>query len=255
LPLTYAQVIESTEVAPGICLLRALAPDIVSRLTPGQFLHVRAGESADPLLRRPFSVHRYNRASGEFSLLFRCIGRGTEWLGRKQPGDLLDVLGPLGNGFHLRPNTKNLLLLAGGLGVASLTGLMDEAVAQGMAVTLVMGARCAEGIYPQRLVPAEVEYQILTEDGCVGRKGLITDVIPELAPWADQVCACGPKAMLRTIAMQYYDLLRDKDVLVAMEELMACGVGACLSCVIETKHGLQRTCVDGPIFRMRDIVW
>jgi len=189
---------------------------------------------------------------GEVSLLFGVVGRGTEWLARRQPGDELDVLGPLGRGYSVAPTSRRLLLVAGGVGVAPLVMLADEAVAKGLTVTLAMGAATAAAVYPSRLLPPEVECLVATEDGSLGREGLVTDLLAEPLAWADQVFACGPRGMIAALRR----LPRRPGaapIQVSLEERMGCGVGVCFGCVVETRQGLERVCQDGPVFTLDEL--
>lgn len=235
---------------PGIWLIWVEAPSIAAAAKPGQFVMVRCSEGHDPLLRRPLSVHRI--AAPQLAFLFEVVGRGTEWLARRRAGDVLNLFGPLGKGFSIPPRTHNLLLVAGGIGIAPLVALAEVAIAAGCSVALLLGAKTKEKLYPASLLPLEIELDVATEDGSAGRKGLATDRLPEFLPWADQVCACGPASMYKTIATLRH--FPQRPIQVLAESPMGCGVGGCYGCVVETKHGLKRTCKDGPRFELAEIV-
>lgn len=246
--------------AAGTVILRLRAPWLAQGSRAGQFIHVRCGGSYDPLLRRPISLLRVGKegvdrdglAPDEVALLLQVVGRGSAWLAERSVGEEVDVLGPLGRGFALEPAARHLLLVGGGVGVAPLVMLADEALARGMAVTLAMGARGAAGVFPARLLPAEVEYAVATEDGSLGKKGMVTDALPNLLSWADQVCACGPLPMLRALK-RLPALTRAKRTQVSLEEHMGCAAGVCYGCVVETRHGRRRVCHDGPVFYLDDV--
>ena len=135
-----------------------------------------------------------------------------------------------------------------------MTFLAEMAIAQGKAVTLIQGAATASQLYPSHLLPAEVELVVTTDDGSAGKKGLVTDALTQYTEWADQVFACGPEPMYRAIAAAAPDLPRRKSVQVLLEMSMACGVGACYSCAVETHQGYKLCCKDGPRFELKDIV-
>lgn len=262
--LHTAAVLDKQEVLPGTFLLRLRAPDLAHGGRPGQFVMVRCAEegSYDPLLRRPLALHRIDPAQGQVDLLVRVVGRGTAWLAVRGVGDLLDVFGPLGQGFSLDRRTHNLLLVAGGIGIAPLLAAAEEGLAKGCAVTLVLGARTQGELYPPGLIPPLVEVHVATDDGSCGRHCLATDVLsdPELGllSWADQLLACGPRPMLAALAKAVRaGRLRSRAgfAQVSLEEFMACGVGVCLGCVVRTRKGQQRVCQEGPVFDVRDIVW
>jgi dihydroorotate dehydrogenase electron transfer subunit len=287
--IAWATVIESERLYGDTRLLWLHAPEVARGAVPGQFLMLRCheddpGVSEDgvaatfrsppaghictgygpPMLPRPMSYHRLRPAQGgghDLAILFEVIGRGTQWLSRRQPGDRIFVHGPLGRGYAVRRGEDNVLLVAGGIGVAPLVWLADEQVAHGRHVTLIQGARSADGLFPAHLLPPEVEVIAVTEDGSQGRRGLVTDLVPEYLSWADQVFACGPNAMFRALA----EVVRRaegegarrgrKPVQVLLEEVMPCGTGICYGCGIRTRRGVKLVCKDGPRFELRDVFW
>ncbi len=228
------------------------APAISELARPGQFVMVRCGEGLDPLLRRPLSIHKTDD-SGGVALLFEVVGRGTLWLSKRAPGDFIDLMGSLGNGFSVQPDAKNLLLVAGGIGMAPLAFLADEATRLRRVVTLLLGARQASQLCPGSQLPNGISIVKATEDGSEGRKGLVTDLVGEFAGQADQVFGCGPAAMYQSMAG--LDCLKGKSIQVSLEERMACGLGACYGCTVKTRMGLKQVCQDGPVFELSDIVW
>jgi dihydroorotate dehydrogenase electron transfer subunit len=215
---------------------------------------VNCGEEC--VLPRPFSIHQVNGNS--IALYFNVWkdGTGTKWLSQRHKGDSLEIFGPLGNGFSILPKARNLLLMAGGIGIASLRFLADEAVKQGLKVTLFCGTPTAHRYPPNRL-PPEVELIPVTEDGSVGRQGMVLDLItPEVIKWADQVFACGPTAMYQDMANREKELgLNEKPVQISLEARMGCGRGVCYGCTVRTKIGLKQVCQDGPVFTLDDIIW
>jgi len=221
---------------------------------PGQFVMVGCGE--ENLLRRPMSIHQLNNKAGKIklALLYKAVGRGTRWLSQRQVGEKLDLLLPLGNGFSLNPTSPNLLLLAGGIGIAPIYFLAQRAVKEGHSVRLILGCQTARQLYPQKLLPPEIELIKITEDGSAGRKGKLTDHWLEFAKSADQVFACGPVAMYQAMARQI-SRLKQKPVHISLEVRMGCGLGICYSCTIKTKQGLKQVCTDGPVFELADILW
>jgi dihydroorotate dehydrogenase electron transfer subunit len=230
------------------------SPEMIADVQPGQFVMVRCGE--DSLLRRPLSIHSLSaETSSRFSLLFRVIGKGTYWLSRRETGDRIDMLGLFGNGYTVHPNSRNVLLVAGGIGVAPLYLLAQHALRRECSVTLLLGASIASHLYPTYLLPAGVEVLAATEDGTVGHRGVITDILPDYAGWADQVFACGPVQMYRTMALNRGQLLDGKPLQVSLEVRMGCGRGVCYSCTIKTKDGLKQVCLDGPVFDLNDVLW
>ncbi|MQY56279.1 MAG: dihydroorotate dehydrogenase electron transfer subunit [Dehalococcoidia bacterium] len=253
------------------------APDIAAIAQPGQFITVCC---QGLVLRRPFSVHQAD--TSRIALLFKIVGRGTLWLAQRQRGDKVDILGPLGNRFSIEPEVRNLLLVAGGIGIAPLVFLAQRSSAQ-HSVTLIYGASMAAQLYPLWLatskkrsnllsLPDSVRFIPVTEDGSIGKKGMVTDILPDFLGWAGQIYACGPidmyKAMSDLIchsegAERPKNLTQDKvrkepklkRCQVSLEVRMGCGIGACYGCTINTRKGPKKVCHDGPVFELDDILW
>jgi dihydroorotate dehydrogenase electron transfer subunit len=279
--LIDAELIDSRRILPGQWMQWYHAPALAASVRAGQFVHVRTGDWSGLVLRRPFTVNTADPSTGVVSLHFREVGRGTAWLTHMRPGDRLDMLGPLGQGFVVDPRNRHLLLVAGGLGIADVRLLADEALRDGRQVVLLFGARDASEVYPSSLLPDELEYVVATEDGSVGHPGLVTDLVLAYEAWADQAFACGPLPMLRALAgvlagrrkrLGVATLGRRRDagrrpvlgtvtarrkafLQVAMEQRMGCAVGACLGCVIWGVDGPQRVCREGPVFAADEIDW
>jgi dihydroorotate dehydrogenase electron transfer subunit len=235
---------------PGVYLSRLDCPQL-ERAEPGQFVMVRCGEGMEYQLRRPFSLHR--QEGNQLSLLFKVVGRGTRWLSERQTGQKIDLLGPLGKGYKIHPDSNNLLLAAGGIGIAPLVFLAEAAISRGREVTMLLGAPTASQLYPRKLLPAGARLINATEDGSTGRKGMITDILPDFINSADQLFACGPLGMYQTMARM--PRLKDKPVQVSLEMRMGCGLGICYGCTVKTSNGLRQACKHGPIFNLDDILW
>ena len=155
--LAAAELVDSREILPGQWLQSYHAPSLAVGSRAGQFVHVRAGDFSGLVLRRPFSLNTADPATGIVTLHFRVVGRGTDWFTRLRPGDRLDLLGPLGRPFVVHSRSEHLLLVAGGLGIAGVRMLADEAIQGGRQVTLLFGAASAREVYPSSLLPDEVE--------------------------------------------------------------------------------------------------
>ncbi|MDD5082922.1 MAG: dihydroorotate dehydrogenase electron transfer subunit, partial [Dehalococcoidales bacterium] len=226
-------------------------PGIASQARPGQFVMVCCGDCTLP---RPFSVHQVK--NGNLALLFVVWedGKGTAWLAQRQIGDSVGLLGPLGNSFTIKPTAKNLLLVAGGVGVAPLHSLAQEALADSKSVTLLLGAQTTNQLYPESLLPGRIRLFKATDDGSTGHKGRVTGLIPEFADWADQVFACGPIGMYRDMALRKQQFrLAGKPVQISLEMRMGCGFGVCYGCTVKTTKGLKQACKDGPVFDLDEI--
>lgn len=241
-------------------LITFTAPDdVLHAARPGQFVNVLARERAvyDPLLRRPFSVYDVAPDEGLMTILVRPYGRGGGSIVERNVGTKIDVLGLLGNSFEVNPKSTRLLMVAGGVGAAPLFMLSRYAVAKGLSVTYLLGAMNADALLDASEFPQEVEYVVATEDGSAGYHGFVTDLVPDYLQWADQVFSCGPGPMFQSLrsVILANRMGRRPSVQVSVERTMACGVGACLGCMVETKRGLKASCVDGPVYDMDVLQW
>jgi len=239
-------------------LMQIEADAIAGEGRPGQFLMLKCDNNC--LLRRPLSIHGVS-LGGQVRLLYRVVtdaaggaeGRGTGWLSQLREGDSVDVIGPLGNGFSVAAKSGKLLLVAGGIGIAPLSFLAEKSVTEGREVVLLMGARSAAGMLTQNMLPSGVTCVFTTDDGSAGKKGPVTEILPEYMEWADQVFACGPRAMLERMAS--LPAAGSASVQVSLEVRMGCGSGACYGCSIKTLNGMRRVCREGPVFDIKDIIW
>lgn len=279
--LVAAELVESRQILPGQWLQSFHAPELASGSRAGQFVHVRTGDYSGLVLRRPFSINTADPATGIVTLHFRTVGRGTEWMARVREGETLDMLGPLGRPFEVDPRSHHLLLVAGGLGMAGIRMLADEAVRDGRQVTILFGALSANHVYPSSLLPDEIEYVVATDDGSLGHHSLVTELLPDYEAWADQAFACGPYPMLARLAqlaagrrarlgvaklgrkrgagkadpLGSSSARRKSFLQVSMEQTMGCAVGACLGCSIIGVEGPVRVCREGPVFAAEEIAW
>jgi dihydroorotate dehydrogenase electron transfer subunit len=245
-----APVFSNDEVMPNVYLAWLKAPEIATMVKPGQFIMLRCGE--DNLLRRPLSVHRLDESRQKLAILYTVVGRGTRWLSQLKEGDTVDILGALGNGFKPKSDANKLLLVAGGLGIAPLCFLARQMTREGYKVRLVVGAATMQHL-PIHLLPSGGACSLATEDGSAGFKGLVTECLSQFTEEADQIFACGPLPMYRSLARM--SQLEGKLVQVSLEVRMACGLNLCYGCTIRTKSGLKQVCHDGPVFDLDEIIW
>jgi dihydroorotate dehydrogenase electron transfer subunit len=246
---SICKIVSNDEIMPGVFLMWMEAPDITGEAKAGQFIMMQCGD--DTLLRRPISIHRID--GNRLAVLYTKLGRGTQWLSKQEECAPIDILGPLGNGYRIMDDAKKLLLIAGGMGIAPLLFLAESASNQGIKVTLLLGAQKAAMVFPEKFIPAGIECIVTTDDGSTGIKGRTTDILPDYLNEADQVFACGPAPMYRTIYKN--NLLNHKPCQVSLEVRMACGMGVCYGCTIKTKNGLKQVCHDGPVFEFDDVLW
>lgn len=263
-------ILSNEQVAENLHLLWMDAPGVAEGARVGQFAMLRCSggpDGWDPLLRRPMSFCRFGRdlapptagvPSSAVSFLYNVVGRGTAWLAQRGRGDLLDIVGPLGNGFAVPSQARRLLCVAGGIGVAPFLALADEFSRQGTEMIVLYGAASARHLYSPPSAegfPARVQVVLATEDGSRGHKGFVTDLVPEYATWADLVLACGPIGMFRTLARQVREVPIAAPVQALLESHMGCGLGVCWGCPVETTAGYLRVCTTGPRFDLRELVF
>lgn len=223
---------------------------------PGQFYMLNCGNTTDPLLKRPFSIYRTDNKTLQF--LYRIRGRGTSLISSLKKGDFIEAIGPLGKGF---PDAEgDFIAVAGGIGIASVMPLLEKFRGKGY---LFYGARKSSEIV--MLKDAETfarDIFISTDDGSEGQKGFITDILKNslLINMNLPIYACGPNPMLKALSKIVSN--RDVRCFVSLEERMACGVGACLGCVVRCKKQdgseewtYKRVCKEGPVFDVKELVW
>lgn len=263
--LFHACVTDNVEVTRDHFLLTLSPLTSIQKPEPGNFFMLSIGNGYDPLLKRPFSVHRCMDKT--FQILYRVVGKGTALLRNKKPGDVLEVLGPMGNSFPLRKSMKNIILIAGGLGIAPIFALAEKLISslpssikKGDKVHFFYGARTKDELLClHELSSLGINPVISTDDGSEGHRGnIVTALKKYLAHHSSlfthgSLFACGPEPMLKALA-----ILTEENSMkgfAALEQNMACGLGTCLGCTVLTKTGYKRVCKEGPVFPMGDIVW
>ncbi len=240
--------LESSRPLTGDVWELVLSGDTSAVTAPGQFINI---ELPGRFLRRPISVCDWD--SGSLTLLVKEAGKGTGELVRLPEGTELDVLSGLGNGFTLDPAVTGPapVLVGGGIGIAPLYGLARRIREQGQRPAVILGFRSREdAFYLGRFEALESRVFVVTEDGSLGAKGFVTDLLRVL-PEVSYVLACGPTAMLRAV----HTLPQIQGGQFSFEARMACGFGACVGCSIPTAGGPRRVCKDGPVFRKEEILW
>ena len=260
--------IESNRCLYGrLHLLTLEAPDLAQLLAPGQFVHMKMPDMPDHVLRRPFSVYAWDCDEAAIDILYQVVGAGTEHLTTLEPGMDVELIGPIGNTWHSTQGKRlpeRALLVGGGVGSAPLFEWCHMLLEAGSEVDVVLGAQTSEA-----LVVRDRYKELLgrepfcsTDDGSYGFAGFATGLVEERLyagssesgkPY-DYVAVCGPGPLMRIVS----GIVIERGIAceVSLERRMACGIGACLSCVCDTKsQGRKRVCVDGPIFDAREVVW
>ena len=238
---TYT-IAENVPIAPGVYRL-LLTGDTSAITAPGQFLDLRLPGF---FLRRPISICDWDEKS--VTLLYKVVGGGTDWLSRCTPGQALDALSGLGNGFDVAACGETTLLAGGGIGTAPLYGLARHLLAAGKTPVALLGFNTSDDIFYEKEFQAlGVQTILATADGSRGVRGFVTDALPERF---DTVCACGPMPMLKALCAK-----TDKPGQISLEARMGCGFGACMGCTIDTVNGPKRVCREGPVFRREELKW
>ena len=252
--LLACSVVESRQVG-AYRQVSFVAPEIASLAVPGQFMMVRVeGLSLDPLLPRPMGIHDID--SDLVKMLIDPVGKGTEALAGAEVGDRLSVLGPLGGGFDMEGEGL-AVLVGGGIGASPLTLLAKSLTARGREIRCLLGFKTRSQAVAVELY-RDMPVDVLTEDGSVGRKGLVSEPLPgclvkEAGKPEPEVFACGPSAMLAAVARVSRDCGVRAQVSVATH--MACGIGSCQGCVIKSSSSYRKACTEGPVFEAGDLLW
>ena len=220
---------------------------------PGQFAELRVDNTPSVVLRRPISVHSFDAEKNEIGFLVQVVGDGTRWLASLKVGDKVNTLMPLGNGFTMPAEAGGrYLLVGGGVGSAPLYYLAEQLKKNGNDFVILIGARSAKDLYRRDAYEALGRVEYTTEDGSLGEKGYVTNH-SILAEKFDRIYTCGPKPMMLAVAKY----ARENGIAceVSLENKMACGLGACLCCVEDTKEGHKCVCTDGPVFSIDELKW
>lgn len=254
-----AVILENQKILPDFYRMVLAVPSIAREAEPGQFVMLKTSNTLDPLLKRPISIHRINKAEGTIALVYQVIGRGTKLLSQITQGEL-EVMGPLGNGFYWKKDYKKVAIVGGGCGIAPLPALAEELVKDGKEVYVLLGAQTREKL----LCVADFQQlgckvQVTTDDGSYGTKGFVTEILQEfiLNTKIDQVYCCGPLPMTKGVIKLTKENLIPCQV--SLEERMACGIGACLGCACKVRNEdgtitYKKVCHDGPVFASSEVI-
>lgn len=249
------QVVSVERIHARYVLIKLTDDQKLPEMLPGQFVEVRVDGSPKTFLRRPISINFVDREKNELWLLVATVGDGTCQLAKLQPGDLLNCILPLGNGFMGTEGTVPgvPLLIGGGVGVAPLLYLGAEMAKQGIEPTFLLGARTAHDLLMLDIFKRYGRVYVTTEDGSEGEKGFVTNHSLLQQERFDHIYTCGPTPMMKAVAR--YATQAGIDCEVSLENLMACGLGACLCCVEKTVDGNLCVCKDGPVFNIKRLLW
>lgn len=235
-------------------------PQPLDPITPGQFAMLSTAHDGGTLLPRPFSIHNFEHGENVswLEFLFNVVGRGTAQLANLSVGSPIMILAPIGKGFPDLPSGYHAIIIAGGMGIAPLFPLILSMKRDHTSLSVLYGAKSYDDLVclSELRDIGDIRLTITTEDGTGGEKGLVTQLLSHEEAHGEvktAIYACGPEPMLQTVA----DYARERSIpcWISIERWMACGVGACLSCVVKTTDGYQRVCCDGPIFDATGITW
>lgn len=250
--ITDFKLVESQDFGRSV-LLRLSAEQVLPAIVPGQFVQVRIDGSPSTYLRRPISIHDVDVEQNEITLLVQQVGEGTRHLAALKVGDRVNLVLPLGNGFSLPEKGEKCLLVGGGIGIAPLYYFAKVLNEKGIRPTLLLGGKSQSDLLRLADYQRFGETFVTTEDGSLGEKGFVTMHSVWQRQSFDKIYVCGPKPMMKAVAK----LADEKGVWceVSLENLMACGLGACLCCVEDTVDGHVCVCKEGPVFNIRRLKW
>lgn len=248
------KIYKNNEIAPNIFDMYVYAPEIVKYAEPGQFVNLYP-KSEQTLLPRPISIAEINKNDGYLRLIYAVVGKGTNEFSKLKSNDIIKLVGPLGNGFDIREDLNNHIIIAGGIGTPPMIELCKHLKGK---ITAYLGFR-SNPILIDDFKKLNVEVNISTDDGSVGFKGNNIELLKMDNPNAEMAYACGPKVMLKAAA--YFAQSKEIPLQVSMEERMGCGIGACVCCVCKTKlknsdeWEYKKVCMNGPVFWSNEVIW
>lgn len=257
-----ARVTQNKQLFEALYLMELECPAVAANIMPGQFVHLEIPDLQASVLRRPFSIFDRNEDEGTVEILYQAVGTGTRAMTRWEPGMRTRMIGCIGRPWEVPFDVNRALLVGGGVGAAPLNLLAQELAQNEVDTDVILGAQTEGALVCRARYEATCGREPLcsTDDGTYGREGFATVLVEEAIAQAasegrpyDYAAVCGPEPLMRAASQ----LLTEAGVRcqVSMERRMACGIGACLSCVVETAQGRKRACVDGPVFDAEDIVW
>ncbi len=256
--LTKAKILinERIRIKADFFLMELEAPAIAQEARAGQFMMLTAVANESPFLKRPMGINAINKHSGSLRVIYQLKGKGTKAMSKLRAGEHTEVLGPLGNGWKIKEGMKSACLVGGGSGIATLLPLAIELEKSGVEnIDMILGGKSAEHIICLEEFSKGGNTLIATEDGSLGRQGLI-DIYFGPTPDYDMVYTCGPTPMMRKAAQ--WAMAHNLECQVSLEERMGCGYGVCMGCVCETKDSgghicYKRVCKEGPVFAAEEV--
>lgn len=256
----FAKLVKKEKLLDGLYKFSLETKEIVDIVKPGNFIEIRINENLDPFLRRPISIYNIEKEKGIIEIIFQVKGKGTELLSKKQEGDFIDIIGPLGNGVFKFEKHKNIAVIGGGIGIFPLYELTKEAKELNLNIDTYIGFRNKE------LVVLEKEFEntsnnltITTDDGSYKNKGFAIDYLKEnlKTKKVDCIYTCGPLPMIKAVKALAEE--NNIECQISLEEKMGCGLGVCLGCAVKTAESSKEdpqyvhVCKDGPVFESKSV--
>ena len=235
------------------CVIEVESDKKLPDFSPGQFVQVRVDGSPGTFLRRPISIHDVDYGRNRYKMLIQVLGKGTETIYKLKVGDYLNIIHPLGNSFTIPDDKSKMLLVGGGCGIAPLLFLGKELKARGFKPDVLMGFRNSSRVLEIEEYSQIGNVFVTTEDGSMGEKGYVTNHSLLNSVKYDRIYCCGPDSMMKAVAD--YSMKNNIICEVSLENLMACGFGICLCCIVETTRGNLCTCTEGPVFNIKELKW
>lgn len=240
------KIVQNNKIAKDVFKM-ILEGDTSDIKNAGQFINI---ELESLYLRRPISVCDYDDKT--ITIIYKIVGKGTDIMSNLKPGEILDVLTGLGNGFNIECSGDKPLIIGGGVGTPPMYRLCKDLIAKGAKPIVILGFGSKEDLfYEEEFKKLGVDVYVSTVDGSVGTKGFVTDVMKNISDYS-YFYACGPMVMLKAICNTVSENISGQ---VSLEERMGCGFGACMGCTIQTKDGYKRVCKEGPVFRKESLIW
>ena len=247
------RVSENVRLNSDYFLLKVRLDQELPEMFPGQFVQILVKNSPGTFLRRPISIHFVDTVRNEIWLLIQIVGEGTRHLSLLKPGDSINLIAPLGNHFTFPKKDDNVLLVGGGVGIAPLYFFGIKLQERGISPHFLLGARNVDALLQLNEFCECGETNTTTEDGSHGEKGFVTHHSSLQSQRYDRIYTCGPKPMMQAVAK--YAKEKGCFCEVSLENMMACGIGACLCCVEKTVKGNICVCTEGPVFNIKDLTW
>ena len=246
-------IVENKRLSADFCIIEVESEVSLPDFKPGQFAQLKVENSPETFLRRPISIHDVNEAQNRFKMLIQTLGKGTETLSKLKAGNYLNIIVPLGNGFSLPEKGAKTILVGGGTGIAPLLFLGKYLKNNGFKPEFLLGFRNKERVILTDEYASVGTVHVTTEDGSVGEEGFVTNHSVLSDKSVDRIYCCGPDAMMKAVAN--HCVSNNIDCEVSLENLMACGYGICLCCVVASERGNVCACTEGPVFNVKELKW